>query len=153
MQNDIDIIATKDEMKIEALKRIKKLGFIDDVYDLFKNHNGLYYSERQNRIFPATLYWLSNDENYVKIVKDFEDRTGHLVYHAILTNTTFGHILDLLFISKYKEDWTYDMEKYSYDGDEGYRVMSMANNLDDEMLSDMGSIIIRPVMGGVERIG
>ncbi len=55
----------------------------------------------------------------------------------------------MLFISKYEEDWEYDYEKM----DDFYRVMSMATNLSDEMLSDMGSILVRPSMGGLERIG
>lgn len=139
-----------DKIKEEAKRRLKYLGVMEEVNSLFSKEDRIYYSERQNKMFPAVLYWLDNRPEYVKMVKEFEKRTGHKVYHCILTRTSFGLILDMLFVSKYEEDWEYEFEEYP---DGSFRVMSMANNLDDDGLSDMGSIIVRPVMGGLERIG
>lgn len=102
-----------------------------------------------NSQFPATLFYLDNKKEYEQMKKDFEERTGHLVYHAILTRTFFGLILDFLFVSKYKDDWEYELEE----NNGNFYVMSMANNLSDENMSDMGSIIVRPIIGGIERIG
>ena len=139
----------RNKMKLEALKRMKKLNMIDDVVNLFNEENRLYYSERVNNQFPAVLYYLDNKEDYVQKVKDFEDQTGYMVYHVIETRTAFGKILDFLFVSKYEEDWGYELEDY----DGKFIAMSMANNLSDPNCSDMGSIYIRPAIGGVERIG
>ncbi len=138
----------KKYLKEEAIKRMKKLGLMDDVISLFSNEDRLYYSERQNKQFPATLFYLDNKPEYKEMVRKFEEKTGYVVYHCILTNTRFGRILDMLFVSIYKEDWKYELEESR----KGYISISMANNLDDEACSDMGSIEVRPVMGGLERI-
>lgn len=139
----------RDKMKKLAIKRLKEMKLLGSVTSLFSKEDRLYYSERINKQYSAVLNILDENEELYKKVKEFEERTGHLVYHCILTQTTFGKILDMLFISKYEEDWEYDYEKM----DDFYRVMSMATNLSDEMLSDMDSILVRPSMGGLERIG
>lgn len=139
----------RDKMKKLAIKRLKEMKLLGSVTSLFSKEDRLYYSERINKQYSAVLNILDENKELYKKVKEFEERTGHLVYHCILTQTTFGIIFDMLFISKYEEDWEYDYEKM----DDFYRVMSMATNLTDEMLSDMGSILVRPSMGGLERIG
>lgn len=142
------MITDKKILKEEALRRMNKLNLMQDVINLFSKEDKLYYSERQSGLMPAVLYWLDNKEEYVKMVKEFEERTGYVVYHVIKTNTSFGEILDFLFVSTYDDDWDYEIEKYG----EHIRVMSMANNLTDEHMSDMGSIYVKPKMGGLERI-
>lgn len=138
----------RDKQKKEAIRRMKKLGLMDDVISLFSKEDRLYYSERQNKQYPAVLYWLDNDPEYEQMVKDFEEVTGYLVYHVILTRTGFGKILDFLFVSTYEDDWEYEIERCQ----DGFYVTSQANNLTDESLSDMGSIVVRPAIGGLERI-
>lgn len=142
------MITNKKILKEEALRRMNKVNLTKDVINLFSKEDKLYYSERQSGLMPAVLYWLDNNEDYVKMVKDFEERTGYLVYHVIKTHTSFGVILDFLFVSTYDDDWEYEIE----DAGEYTRVMSMANNLTDEHMSDMGSILVKPKMGGLERI-
>ena len=139
----------RTKMKQEAIRRMLKLNLMDDVMKYFIDEDKLYYSERVNSQFPDLLYYLDNKPDYVEKVKEFEERTGYLVYHVIETITTFGKILDFLFVSKYEDDWEYELEDY----DGKFIAMSMANNLSDENCSDMGSIYIRPAIGGIERIG
>ncbi len=139
----------RDKMKKVALKRLKEMKLLGSVISLFSKEDRLYYSERINKQYSAVLNVLDENEELYKKVKEFEEKTGNLVYHCILTQTTFGTILDMLFISTYEEEWKYDYEKM----DDFYRVMSMETNLSDEMLSEMGSILVRPSMGGLERIG
>lgn len=138
----------RTEMKNEALRRMKELGIMREVIEQFKKDNIVHYSERMNKQFNAVLYWLSNEKEYVDKVKEFENRTGSLVYHCILTHTEYGDILDMLHVSRYKEEWDYEIEK----GSRGYRVFSNACNLTDEFMSDRGSIMVRPAMGGLERL-
>lgn len=138
----------RDKQKIEAIRRMKKLGLMDDVISMFSKEDRLYYSERLNKQYPAVLYWLDNEPEYEQMVKDFEEETGYLVYHVILTRTKFGKIIDFLFVSTYEDDWEYEIERCQ----DGFYVTSQANNLTDELLSDMGSIVVRPVIGGLERI-
>ena len=135
-------------MEKEAVRRLSILGVMKEVKEAFKEGK-IYYSERFNKQFPATLYYLDENKEYKKMVEEFEKKTGYVVYHVIKTSTTFGEILDFIFVSKYKEDWEYEFEE----NNGNFIVMSMANNLSDENMSDMGSIVVRETMGGLERIG
>ena len=135
-----------DKLKIEAIKRMNQLKIKNNIVDYFKDEDIVYVSDFNNLL---NSYPISNNKNYKNIVEDFEKATGHKVYHALRTHTYFGEILDLLFVSKYEEDWEYDFIK----NNNSYFAMSMANNLTDENCSDMGTIIVRNKNGILERIG
>lgn len=136
--------------KNEALKRMKNLGLMKEVIDAFKKggENSLYYSERINKMMPAVLYWVDNEEMYVKAVKEFEEKYDALVYHCILTHTTdFGDLFDMLYVSKHESEWEYDNEGIK----EGFVYVNSVN-ISEGMYSEIGAIKVRPVMGGLERI-
>ena len=130
----------------EGLKRLNKLEVLDEVKENYKEGR-IAVSERLNKIFNAVLRDTTEEEK--KIIEDYEKRSGNKVYHAIKTYTEFGEILDLLIVSNYEEDWEYEFDEE----DENYYVMSMAMNLTNEDFSEMGSIVVRKAMGGLERIG
>lgn len=141
-------IATKEEMKQRAERILASFKNLHEtVLEDFHKEDVLYYSERLNSRFPAALYWLHNESEYENLVKDFEKRTGNLVFHVILTHTLMGDLLDMLFVSKYKDDWPYEDEDRKY----GVYVSNCVN-LSDMILSDMGSIQIKEAMGGLTRI-
>lgn len=138
-----------NQMKNEALKRMKKLNLMKEVIKSYKEggENSLYYSERINKMMPAVLYWVDNNKKYVDAVKDFEKKYGGLVYHCILTHTEFGDLLDMLYVCKTKNEWVQDnidlLDRY---------VFVYSYNI-DECNGEFGTIAVRPVMGGLERIG
>ena len=139
------------DKKKEALKRMKNLGLMKEVIDAFERggENSLYYSERINKMMPAVLYWVDNEKIYVKLVKEFEEKYNALVYHCILTHTTdWGDLFDMLYVSKYRDEW--DMDNAGIN--EGF-VFVNSVNISEGMCSELGSIKVRPVMGGLERIG
>lgn len=137
---------SKEKQKQEALKRMKVLNLMPQVINDFKNNGKLYYSERQNRVFNAVLYWVDNDERFTKIVKDFEKKSNNLVYHCQLTHLEFGDCLSLLFVSANENDWETENELLQ----QGI-AFAWVENLDDEWCSEMGSIGIKPSMGGIVR--
>lgn len=140
-------IATKQEMQERAERILASFpNLIPNVLEEFKQ-GVLNYSERLSSRFPAALYWVSNEPEYEKLVKDFERETGNLVFHVILTHTTMGDLLDMLFVSKYKEDWELDDEERKCGV-----FMSNCVNLSDMILSDMGSILVKEAMGGLTRV-
>lgn len=55
--------------KAEAIKRLELLKLLPNVITDFKNTDTVYYSERQNKIFDGILYWISNNEDYERLVK------------------------------------------------------------------------------------
>jgi len=137
---------SKEKQKQEALKRMKALNLTKEVIDDFKKNNRLYYSERQNQFFNAVLYWVDNNEDYVKIVKDFEKKSHNLVYHCQLTHLSFGDCLSLLFVSADEEDWPTENELLK----QGI-AFAWVENLDDDSCSEMGTIGIKSSMGGIVR--
>ena len=111
-----------------------------------KNHR-LFYSERASKTFPAILYFVDNNPEWADIIKDYEAETGNLVFHATLTHTEFGDLLDLLSIPSEAEDIQPFLEDLSHG-----LIYSHCVNLTDPMCSESGMIQIRPAMGGIERI-
>lgn len=136
----------RQKQKEEAIKRMKLLQIMPQVREDFKSNDTIYYSERQNSFFNATLYWLRNHPEYVKLAKELEEENGALVYHAQLTHTELGDMLSLLYVSKNEEEWEMDKDDI-VNGQAFVRVV----NLDDDLLSDFGTIGIKPSMGGVLR--
>lgn len=136
----------REKQKAEALKRMSILKIMKEVREDFKNNDRVYYSERQNSIFNATLYWVSNSERYVQIIKDFEKKHNALVYHCQLTHLAFGDCLTLLFVSKYENEWNGDKELLRNGESVAY-----VENLEDSMSSEVGYVGIVPSQGGVLR--
>ena len=110
-----------------------------------KNHR-LYYSERANSMFPAILYWLDNNPEWEAKVREFEKRTGYLAFHATLTHTEFGDLLDILYVPNESEDLATFLEE----AQKGY-FLSYCWNMSDD-ICESGYIQVRPRMGGIERI-
>ena len=137
---------TRKQQKQEALKRMKKIGFMDDVIHQFKNEDVVFYSERQNNIFNAVLYWTSNDNELTKRIKEFEEKNNALVYHVQLTHMEFGEMYSFLFVSNYEEEWEYDMQ----DLEDG-QCLAYVWNKTMNNCSEFGTIGIQPSMGGVVR--
>lgn len=70
----------------------------------FEKEDTLYYSEYVNKQFPAILYWISNNEDYEKAIKQFEEKHNVLVYHVILTPTyDNGIVLPYYMYQKHKK--------------------------------------------------
>ena len=136
----------KTKQKQEALKRMRMLQIMPQVIKDFEKNDRVYYSERLNSMFPATLYWLDNHKEYVDLVNEFEKEHNALVYHAQLTHTNFGDLLSLFYVSKDEEYWSLD-RKDIING----QIYSRVLNIQDDFLSDFGTIGIKSAMGGVVR--
>lgn len=136
----------KEKQKIEALKRMEMLQLMPNVIKDFEKKDKVYYSERQNAIFNAILYWLDNEKEYVDLVDKFEKEHNCLVYHCQLTHMEFGDLLSLLYVSENEEEWEQDTN----DIREGY-AFSYVVNLDCHSDSEFGTIGIKPSQGGVLR--
>ncbi len=137
--------------KIEAIKRLKilqkKFGLLENVITEFEKEDTLYYSEYVNKCCPAILYWVSNIEEYENKIKQFEKEHDALVYHAILTPTTFGTILTLLYVTEQEEVWEEDREHLQ----EGIP-LAYCINLEDDTCSEFGGVQITGSMGGIRVI-
>lgn len=128
----------KLKQKKEALIRMKMLGLHENAIAEFKKGETVNVSENN-----GFLYWLE-DEKEKKWVKDWQDRTGNLVYHIIRTDDKF---LDILYVSKYEEEW--EIEKNQI---EENMIFSYCRNLKIQEFSEYGIIGVIRAFGGLVRI-
>ncbi len=133
---------SREEKKIEAIKRLKAMGVIPDAINQFKESDTVMVSENPY----GFLYWLNDEQK--KLVSDFESEHNGLVYLVNLCNTEFGKLLSLFYVSDYKEEWEMDNEDIA----EGY-AMVYCINLDWPDGSEFGTIAFKSINGGVKRIG
>lgn len=122
-----------------------KLDLLGPVRRNIANGGKLYYSERQSKYQPATLYWIDNDPRFVEIVKQAEEIMQGKAFHAILTHTEFGDLLDVLVVPDDQELW----EELDENLKQGY-FYSYCYNL-TEGFGEGGYIGIRPAIGGLMR--
>ena len=129
----------KAKQRTEALKRMELLKLHENVIDDFKEIALLNQSE-----LGGILYWVEGEME--KKIREWEEKTGNLVYHVIHDYTEFGELLSLLYVSTYEDEWESDRE----DIQNGY-ALAYVMNLTDDWCSEYGSIGIRPQWGGVVR--
>lgn len=130
---------TKEMQKNEAMKRMKILKIMAQPVKEFKENGKVNLSEG-----PGYLYWLNDEEQ--KMVDDFEEENGALVYHVIKTFYEDGVMYALLYVSKYPEEWSQDKE----DLEDGYALSYVVNTFWPDC-SEFGSIGVAPSIGGVRR--
>jgi len=133
----------------EAVERLKMLSVHPNVIQDFEEGT-LNVSE-----LDGILYWLSDEDK--EVVREFEERTGSVVYHVIKNHLVFGTCLSMLYVSDSPDEWEYDRSDLSVrsefeDGVSGYIVMAYVANLDDDLCSEFGSIGVVPRIGGLRRI-
>ena len=130
---------TREQMVAEAVKRMKVLKMLDQPIKEFKEEGLLNLSEN-----GGYLYWLDDEQK--KMVADFEEENGGVVYHVIHSFTNIGELYAFLYVSTYEEEWEMDMEDLA-DGSALAYVINM--NMPD--CSELGSIGVKPRIGGVVR--
>lgn len=136
----------RQKQKAEAIARMRALGLMPQVIKDFDKSGVIYYSERQNAFFNATLYWVSNSPTMTESVREFEDKHNALVYHCQLTHTEFGDMVSMLFVSEREEEWPMDRADIGDD-----MAFAWVENRDCPEFSEFGKIGIRPSMGGIAR--
>lgn len=138
---------TREEQKQEAIKRMKILKMLPSVIEDFETKDIVFYSETFSKDFQGILYWVSNKEEFVEVIKDFETKYKALVYHAILGHYEFGTCLSLLYVSNDEDEWTADHNDLSENIAYAY-----VHNFDVPEFSEFGTIGLKPVNGGIVRI-
>lgn len=131
---------TREEMVKEALDRMKLLRLHQNAVREFRDECKLNLSG----VYGA-LYWLNDEQK--KLVRDWEEKTGNLVYHVIHNRMEFGEMLNLLYISRNPEEWMKDRTDIQNE-----EALVYVINLDDDVCSEYGYIGIRPMFGGVIRV-
>lgn len=130
-------------MKNEAIRRLRELDIFAPAIDLFVKENAVMISEPP---FGA-LYELDADQR--EMVRKFEEESGGLVYLVIRTYAEFGMCDNLLFVSKYEDEWETELEKI--DDEDVFYAFSYVVNHDCDWCSEYGTICIKKMFGGALR--
>ena len=129
---------TLEEVKAEALKRMKKLKFLESILKEFRNGT---LNESEN---GGYLYHLNKNEK--RIVEQFEAENKAVVYHVIHQYTNVGELYSLLYVNYDDEEWAVNNE----DLDNG-EALAYVWNASTPDFSEFGYIGIRPQIGGLVR--
>ena len=129
-----------EKMKEEAIQRMRILKLYSTVLQDFAANERINYSFSNF----GFLYWL--DKDMEERVRRFEEKYGYLVYHVIDNPTSIGRMHSYLYVSSNEEEWEQDRQ----DLKDGCPIVYV-ENVDDELLSEFGSIGIEPRNGGVIR--
>lgn len=137
---------SREDKKIEAIKRMKKMGVFDETITQFEEDNLVSISEPQ-KMFCGTigaLYWLDDDQK--RIVKAFEEEYNALVYLVVRSYTNIGVMDSMFYVSNHKEEWEMDNE----DLDNNYACVYVINH-DMPDCSEFGTISWKEASGGILR--
>lgn len=131
---------------IEALLRMKKIGFHRNVIEEFKSERKLNKSVccKIGKAYIGKLVWLSDEEK--KFVEEFEKEHDCVVYHIIESNTSFGNLLNVFYVSRNTDEWEMDNDLI-----ESKCQCVYVKNLTDEMCSEFGYINYANALGGLIR--
>ena len=135
---------SKEKMFAEALKRLKnleeKIGLRQNIYECFKDGKLQYSHLMEGR--GGCTNTINYNEKYAKIVKEFEEKYGHLVYYIIEN----GNTIALLYVGCDEEEWETEVLF-----DKQY-LASYVYNLDNPQLSEFGDIVVNIADGVLVRI-
>lgn len=131
-----------EKMKEEAIQRMRILKLYSTVLQDFAANEQINYSFSNF----GFLYPLDHVKAMEERVRRFEKKYGYLVYHVIDNPTSIGRMHSYLYVSSNEEEWEQDRQ----DLKDGCPIVYV-ENVDDEILSEFGSIGIEPRNGGVIR--
>lgn len=132
---------TRQQMKESAVKALKQIKSYGPYTNAFKNKGTVTMYEGSGG------YYVEADSDLDKKIKEVEEKYNGMVYAAIHNYTEFGEIYTLLWEGA--EDET--IIEQGQDND--YYVFAYVWNVDEDMFSEFGDVIIKPMLGGLIRIG
>ena len=133
--------ATRDEMKLEALRYMKQLHLSDEMLREFAVHGTVY---AYNGL--STEYEVFDKSVIEKIQEEYEQDV--MVYHVIRSQVFGEEMLTMLTVSQEKEEW----DGYFTDlGNGGFLTYA---HVQSDMEDGISSVVIAPAEGGgILRIG
>lgn len=123
---------SREEKKIEAIERMKKLGVFPETIKQFEQEDLVSISEP---VFGA-FFWIEGDE--LEEMKRWEQVHNALVYVIIRSYTSIGKMDSYLYVSDHKDEWQQDRAMLNRNETFAYVI-----NRDMPDCSEFGSIGIR----------
>jgi hypothetical protein len=129
----------------EAMRRLKLLKVHKKVINDYKKGQ-INISERFNKDDAVLLYHPTEEEQY--IIGKLEDKYAIHIYHIQKTDTNFGMLYTCLYVALDNEnEWEIEAQYLS----NGHSLAYVYND-DNPHLSQFGSVVVKPMNGGIIRI-
>lgn len=137
-------MATREEMKQEAIRRLQAL-------DIYKPYINGFKSNVQKVCFYENFggFWVDQEPEVEQKMKEIEEKYGCTVYAITHEMFEFGECWSFLFVSKYDEEWDYEFEHSS---GANFYVDSYVWNSSDDFV-EYGTTIVKSFGGGIRRVG
>ena len=136
-------MATKTQQKVKAIECMKQL-------DIYKPYIEVFEKEDQVCLYEAFAgFWVHQYEELNAKMKQIEKQFKATVYAITHEFMEFGECYTFLLVPFYKGDWKYLIDS------EGKKHSCFAYvwNKDDDMCSELGTVLISSYGGGIRRIG
>lgn len=140
-------MAVTDRQRQEGISRMAQLT---DIFELNPNlvkylrEGKLYYSYIAMGLFGC-IDTITYDPEYTRVCRKFEEETGAYVYHVIESDTYFGKMLAILFVSSGEDETGWKFERI-----EGENILAYVYNLTEEF-GEYGSILLTSDNGALLR--
>ena len=123
---------SREEKKIEAIERMKKLGVFPETIKQFEHEDLVSISEPP----VGAFFWIEGEE--FEEMKRWEQDHNALVYVIIRSYTSIGKMDSYLYVSDHKDEWQQDRAMLKRNETFAYVI-----NRDMPDCSELGSIGIR----------
>lgn len=131
--------ASNEQMKAEAISRMKKLNMLSDTIKKFEN--GKLQMSENGVLVDAP-----------KEIQDFAEEHGNefaeVIYHVIHSYSNLGETYEYLFVSGYLEDWNFERNNLNRN-----IIFAYVDNKTSPEDSEAGSIMVENNYGSLVRVG
>lgn len=131
----------------EALLRldmlIKKLNLKEQILDNFKKGIVSYcYMVNVEGVVDTKC----EDPKWKKAINQFEEKTNDLVYLAMVSNTSYGEMISMLYVSadENEEEWEWERPTQKY-------ISAYVHNFDGDY-GEYGEVVVTPMNGALIRV-
>lgn len=132
-------IATKEAMKEQSLKRMRKLQIHESVINEFENSDKILCSENNKFIeVPPKIM-----EDVIK----YSELFGNMIFHVLHSNFMNCELWEYLTVSPYPEDWEYENDLI-----DDMWTMSRSRNMTIPDFTESGSIKVINKNGVLKRV-
>lgn len=139
---------TKEQMKQEAIRRLKALGIHKPYINKFVKDNTVTLFEEYAGYYIDKDYGC--DQSIVELLQQLQQEYPDLLFYAVEHNIISGYeMYSFLFVSKYKEDWEYEFQAGRTP--DKFIVSAYCYNVNEPMFSETGDILVTSFGGGIKR--
>ena len=136
---------TKEEMKNEAINRLQKL-------DIYKPYINAFKSQAQKVCFFEGFggFYVQGQEPELEAkMKEIEQKYNCMVYAITHENTLAGECWSFLLVTDDQDGWEYELDTYG----QGFSAFAYVWNINNDMFSELGDVVVQSFGGGIRRIG